>query len=65
MNTVADFVEVFNKKLQETKSFDQAFRKAVWFAYLEGFLEGVEDQRQDKQQTIQECKQILRKPNEI
>lgn len=54
MNKVEDFVRVFNEKLEKTNSFDQAFKKAVWFAYLEGFYEGRAEQNTNKSTEISE-----------
>jgi hypothetical protein len=47
MITTDELTEIFHKKLAETGSLDQAFKKAVWVAYQRGLAEGKDtDERQ-------------------
>lgn len=47
MIDVTTLTNIFHEKLQRTKSFDAAFVKAVWTAYLTGFKDGVEPMAKD------------------
>lgn len=40
MNDVNEFMTIFHEKLGRTGSFDQAFTKAVWKAWLAGYEAG-------------------------
>lgn len=59
MNTLTDFKEVFVEKLKSTGSFEEAFAKAIWIAYNQGLLDGLEDKRANRDNAIAAVKDIV------
>ena len=45
---VEQLKELYLKKLEKTGSFDEAFVKAVWVAYIKGYNVGREEAEQNR-----------------
>lgn len=44
MTSTDELMVVFNEKLARTGSFDDAFKKVTWVAYLTGYADGIQTQ---------------------
>lgn len=61
MTELQTFRQVFANKISEGANFDEAFGKAIWMAYNEGLLAGLQDAREDKAHAVEGVQEVLQR----